>query len=72
MNITDSFGQTPLHKAAIKDNWKVIEILINYGQKQESHGMKLKLDAKDIQGRNPLGLAIINGSSKSMFLLVQY
>ena len=34
--------------------------------------MKLKLDARDISGQNPLGLAIIHGSSRSMFLLVKY
>ena len=29
LNITNSLGQTLLHKAAIADNWKVVEMLAN-------------------------------------------
>ena len=78
LNVTNMIGQTPLHKAAAIDNWKVVSILLNVQEVIESRFlvkrrcMRVNLNARDISGHNPLGLAIIKGSSHSMFKLVEH
>ena len=71
INIKDDKGITPLHLAAFKGQDEIINILLNYNNIDGiSEEMKLDINAKDILGRVPLVLAIIEGQLNSALILL--
>jgi palmitoyltransferase ZDHHC13/17 len=52
---TDSYGQTPIHLAAIRGNTEVVRYLLHQGTEQD---VKFVLNLPDKNGKTPLDLAI--------------
>jgi ankyrin repeat protein len=61
-NLKDLKGNTSLHCAAIKNNYKFIPILLNY---------KANINSLNMDGQTPLHLAVINNNPKIINQLVE-